>query len=189
MLGRPKKYDKEFLKWFAENYKNSSDEVIRKIKETYNLDMNIGNLAYLRKRAKKLGYKLEPIVNITQEGVKKWREGNCFKKGTIRKWCDGNYIKTNDGTYRELSRHIYEQHYGKIPRGMCIIHINGDIYDDRIENPAVIKRHVFSYIISSQLYFDNREEFELACLVGELAHKKPHWIRPSRRKKQSVGDD
>ena len=180
-MGRPKKYDKEFLKWFAENYKNSSNEVIKKIKETYNLDMNIGNLAYLRKLAKKLGYKLEPIVNITQDGVKKWQKEKCFKKGTIRKWCDGNYIKIDKGYY-ELSRYIYEQHYGKIPRGMCLIHINGDIYDDRIENLALIKRYVFSFIISNNLYFSNRKEFETACILGEVVHKKPHWIRPSRRK-------
>ena len=43
--------------------------------------------------------------------------------------CWGKNLKT---TY--LHRKIWEDHYGTIPKGMVIDHINGDTVDNRIEN-------------------------------------------------------
>ena len=66
---------------------------------------------------------------------------------------------------------------------MCVIHINGDRYDDRIENLAVLTRPTFNYIIARKLYFDDCEAFKVACMMAMIAHIKPHKIRKKKGKK------
>lgn len=43
------------------------------------------------------------------------------------------FIRVKDKIVRE-HRYIWEQHFGAIPKGMYIDHINGDKQDNRIEN-------------------------------------------------------
>lgn len=41
---------------------------------------------------------------------------------------------TRDGKSINLGRKIWEEHYGEIPKGYVIHHIDGDTKNDRIEN-------------------------------------------------------
>lgn len=176
-------YSDEFKKWLIENYSGSSDEVLKKIKEQFNLEITREKLYHIAGGLRKKGYKVENLqINYLFRKGTTWKVLNESKTGTIRKRKKGNFIKLENRKWQEYDKYVYEQTYGKVPRGMCILHINGDIYDDRIENLGMINRYVFNYIIARQLYFDNRKDFETACLVAELAHKKPHYIRPSKRK-------
>ena len=103
----------------------------------------------------------------------------------IRKRGNGEervFRKIDQNKWVENSRYVWEQYNGKIPKGMCVIHINGDRYDDRIENLAVLTRPTFNYIIARKLYFDDCEAFKVACMMAMIAHIKPHYIRPSKRK-------
>lgn len=110
---------------------------------------------------------------------------NVNKPGTIKKRIKGNFIKLENGEWREYYKYVYEQHYGKGPKGYIIHHINGNIYDDRIENLIRVSRPVHNYLISQKLWFnsDDKENLLTACLLAELAHRKPHRIRKKKSKK------
>lgn len=53
-----------------------------------------------------------------------------------------NYIliRNPEGYIVSESRYIWEQHNGKIPKGMFIHHINGNSKDNRIENLQRVTR-------------------------------------------------
>lgn len=82
------------------------------------------------------------------------RKSTRFKKGTVSKCTKpigtisarqrGDWIKTgNDGKKSDwirLQRFVWEQHYGKVPDGYCVIPLNGDAHDCSIENLTAIDR-------------------------------------------------
>ena len=63
-------------------------------------------------------------------------------------WKGGIQRPTNDCTHLNVGinkrvrrpKHIYEQHYGKIPKGYIIYHIDGNKDNDDINNLEVITR-------------------------------------------------
>jgi len=51
----------------------------------------------------------------------------------------GRYLrKIKNGKNCQLHRLIWEEHYGKIPKGYIVHHINGNKHDNRIENLTCI---------------------------------------------------
>lgn len=76
-----------------------------------------------------------------------------FKKGELvgdihPSWKGGVQVNKNDCAYlwdgankrKRRPRAIWEEHNGKLPDGMVIIHLNGDRYDDNISNLKAITR-------------------------------------------------
>lgn len=47
---------------------------------------------------------------------------------------------TRDGKTINWSHIIWERHHGKVPKGMIVHHINGDVTNNRIENLKLVTR-------------------------------------------------
>jgi len=188
------KYSIEFYEWLSKNYKGSSKDLIQKINEKFGYDVTYGKLYNIRKHLINLGYEigsLNPGGNPCgrfRSGMPTWKMLNESKPGTIRRRKKGNFIKLENGKWGPYYKYVYENYYGETPKGFIIHHINGNIYDDRIENLAQLSRPIHNYLIGRQLWFNDREQFMTACLLAELAIIKPHYIRPSKRKGKSEND-
>lgn len=78
-------------------------------------------------------------------------------------------MKTKDpGVWKLKHRVLWEQHYGPIPKGKCLIFLNGDKTDIRIENLILIDRKVHVRMNQSGLHFDDPDSTRAAVGVAKL---------------------
>lgn len=91
-------------------------------------------------------------------------ESNPDKNGLIR-------VKINEKQWVYKQRYIYEQHYGKIPKGYKVIFLNGDKTDFRIENLAAVPYKDVLYIYGQDLASTKPEMTKLALSVAKLRNK------------------
>jgi hypothetical protein len=80
-------------------------------------------------------------------------------------------IKINDKQWVYKQRYIYEQHYGKIPKGYKVIFLNGDKTDYDINNLAIAPYKDVLYIYGNNLNSCDREITKLGLGVARLANK------------------
>lgn len=79
------------------------------------------------------------------------------------------HVKTKEpGTWQLKHRFLWEQHYGPIPKGKCLIFLNGDKTDIRLENLMLIDRKVNVRLNQSGLRFEDENRTRTAVGVGEL---------------------
>jgi HNH endonuclease len=103
-------------------------------------------------------------------GTKRWALIGQLPENTKRVWRnnrDGNpfiVIKIN-GKFHHYNRFVWEQHNGKIPKGMCIRHIDGDFRNNDISNLEMISRA--ENVIKNSGY----EELTDKYIVGRLTTK------------------
>lgn len=104
---------------------------------------------------------LQNNVKGYEKGHEPWNKGikgihlcpkTQFKKGQgldkSASWKGGVYAPKNDCVHLTLKskektrrpRYVYEQKYGKIPKGYVIFHKDGNKYNDAIENLTAITR-------------------------------------------------
>lgn len=65
--------------------------------------------------------------------------------------------------YITKSRYIYEQKYGKIPEGYVVMHLDGDLRNDDLDNLVSVPKAYQSYFLRNHWHSDNKE-FTKACL-------------------------
>ncbi|WP_288061492.1 HNH endonuclease signature motif containing protein [Rodentibacter caecimuris] len=114
----------------------------------------------------KKGWHLGKTVN--QYGV--------AEEGDIRRARDGNFIRLN-GKCISHARYVYEQHHGKLPDGVYVIHRNGDKYDDKLENLVPVSSAEIG-ILKGFNYRDCPGELKVSC---ELAAKLIHLTRTRKK--------
>jgi hypothetical protein len=61
-------------------------------------------------------------------------------KGGLQKCDDGYYVWTEAHKRMRRGRYNWENEYGKISTGLIIYHIDGDCYNDDLENLELITR-------------------------------------------------
>lgn len=150
--------------WEMFNGQLQKGDVVRQIDGDF-LNVKIENL-YLEKRDGK-NWQDEFLRDGEWQKVFTYKDGRLYWKGDRysgnslnKKYsCDGDEIfhaEDKDGYYRTkflayngsknpmVHRVIYEFHNGKIPDGMSIDHINGNIQDNRIENLRCVTNAVNS---------------------------------------------
>lgn len=158
--------DKQIKEWLIKNYKSKSKQAIEDIKKEFGVEIKPAKI-----------YNLVKELKVTHRR----QIGECV----IRK--RGNqvervFIKIGKNNWVEKSRYVWEQNFGEIPKGMCIIHLNGDVFDDSIDNLGMVTLAQAVYIGHNELKFNNRDELKIGQLLSDIATKRPHYIRPSRRK-------
>ena len=94
-------------------------------------------------------------INVWNKGIKglRFSPETEFKKGELfgqihPSWKGGIQVMKKDCAYlwdgankrKRRPRVIWEEHYGILPEGMVIIHVNGNRYDDDISNLKAITR-------------------------------------------------
>lgn len=70
--------------------------------------------------------------------------------------------------WRLKHRVIWEEYYGSVPHGKCIIFLNGDKTDVNIENLVLIDRAIHARMNQSGLRFADADSTKAAVAVGEL---------------------
>lgn len=119
--------------------------------------------------------------------------GTMFKKGHMpanHKPVGSERIDIKDGyilvktkepkTWRLKHRIMWEQHYGSIPKGKCLIFLNGDKKDVRIDNLVLIDRKVNIRINQTGLRYEDPDSTKAAINVAELLSA----IGEARRRKK-----
>lgn len=155
----------EYLKEIVEN--RTCKEIAKLVNEKFNTNYNENDI-FNAKRRNKLKSGVDCTFkkgNTAHNKGKKWNEymskssqknskKTQFKKGSKphnwlpvgSEWVNEKgytYIKTAEPNCWKLKhRKIYEQHYGKIPKGYCVLFLNGNKNDFSLENLKLIQiRH------------------------------------------------
>lgn len=128
---------------------------------------------------------------ICADGCEKgwFRKGGIPKKhrpvGSERITKDGYIeIKVEEpNKWRLKHRVIWENAFGFIPKGKCILFLNGDKTDVRIENLMLIDRKVNARMNQSGLRFDDPDSTKAAVTVAKLlsAIGEAKQVRKKRR--------
>ena len=172
------KIDEEIVRYVKENYNGKGKEMLQAIKEKFGYEMKPESLYNLAKILK--------VSNKNKIGCVRIRTRYYTASGQQEKRA---FVKIGQNKWVQRNRYVWEQHFGKIPKGMFVIHLDGNFLNDDIGNLGLVTKSQSIYIGHNELRFTNREELKAACLLSDFVSKKPHWIRPSRRKKQNLGDE
>ena len=169
----------EIKEWLINNYTNynSRAEIIDKIYQEFGIKLSLQRLAnvihYTRKK--------HSMPYIYENGLSnngRFKKGNEIGKETRFKkqesdevkQVNGYFVRVN-GKWKRRSRLLYEKVNGEIPKGMKVVHINGDKFDDRIENLALVGSKEQNLICGNQWFFDDKKYFDTACTLVKLKRK------------------
>lgn len=85
------------------------------------------------------GLEEEKINNIKRTQYKKGNVSLNYKPiGTVSKRADYVYVKVGERTWRLMHDIVWEKYHGPKPKGSKLIHIDGDVYNNDIENLMLI---------------------------------------------------
>lgn len=73
--------------------------------------------------------------------------------------------------WKYKQRLIYEQHYGKIPKNMMVIFLDGDKTNFDIKNLKAVTTRDYLYARNKHLLFNDSELTRTALMCGELFNK------------------
>lgn len=184
---------KDFLKKIVpgREYK----EVLAMFNFKYGLNVSKSSLTSALKR-----FKIQNGLDTRfKKGIIAWNKGlktgvkpsNIFKKGNITwntKPIGSERIEAKNG-YVEIKvaepnkwerkhRWIYEQHYGKVPKGYVVIFADRNKYNFEISNLILVSRSELSILNQNHLIFDNKEATEAGIITAKLIKK----IREAKQK-------
>lgn len=80
-------------------------------------------------------------------------------------------VKINDKQWVYKQRYIYEQYYGKIPKGYKVIFLNSDKTDYRPENLAIAPSKDVLLVYGQNLASSEAEITKLGLLVAQLTNR------------------
>ena len=87
----------------------------------------------------KKGIHLSPDSEFKKGGLV-GKEHPSYVDGVQRMTVDCVHLYTGNGTSVRRPRHAYKEHYGSIPKGFVIVHLDGDKNNDSIDNLEAISR-------------------------------------------------
>ena len=129
--------------------KNISEKAMRKYFYRHNLDYK-----------KKIVSKFDTASNSKPIGTESLPD----KNGLVR-------IKVSKSSWQYKQRYIYEQYYGKIPKGYVIMFLDGDNTNFDISNLACVENKNKLYIQSRGLISHNKKMTETGLMISELYYK------------------
>lgn len=75
-------------------------------------------------------------------------------------------------TWQQKHRYIYEQTYGKIPKGYKVIFLDGNYRNFNIDNLKLVSNAEHLIMNKNKLRFKNKELTETGLLVAKIFHKR-----------------
>lgn len=195
-------YSEDVYQYLFKNHRGkSSIDMSKKINQVFNLKTTSNTIQNLKSNLKRRrGWKFEKAINpgCKKKGSIPWNKGTkglmvanagSFKKGNIpanhrdigseRLTVDGFWeVKIKDGCGKRnwiaKHRYIYEQHYGKIPKGYIVIFLDGNKNNFDIGNLKAISRHENLVMNSEKLRYQNKETTEVGTTLAKviIASKK-----------------
>lgn len=89
-------------------------------------------------------------------------------EGDSRIECGRQVIKKENGSWDQAGRVIYEKQYGPIPKGYCIVHLNGNCLDNAIENLAAIPTNVLGVLGAYHMIYEDQNLTRLSIEWAKL---------------------
>lgn len=108
--------------------------------------------------------KITPKFSIASNSKPIGTESNPDKNGLIR-------VKISSSRWVYKHRYIYEQHYGKIPKGYCVMFLDGNNTNFDISNLICVKNNHKLYIQSRGLISCDKETTKAGLKVAQLYFK------------------
>lgn len=108
--------------------------------------------------------KITPKFSIAPSSKPIGTESNPDKNGLIR-------VKISSSRWVYKHRYIYEQHYGKIPKGYCVMFLDGNNTNFDISNLICVKNNHKLYIQSRGLISCDKETTKVGLKVAQLYFK------------------
>lgn len=148
-------YELEEIEWLKENYPHlSGAETTRLFNLTFNHNKTVSSLR--RYCTHRLG------LHITEERRKERYSG--ADVGYVFRNCRGEYLIKTESGWEKLTHHIC----GKVPKGYCVIHLNGDKDDNSPDNLMLVKNGIQTIMRNAGLWSGNKEISRTAVKWCEL---------------------
>ena len=192
------KYTKEQKQFLIDNnYLKSAQELADMFNKKFNANLTAVNIKNFRGNNHlnsgltgqfEKGHKTHNKGKKWDDYMTKEKQENCrktcFKKGNRPKQYrkvgseriskDGYIeIKVKDpNKWKYKHRVIYEQHYGKIPKGYNVIFLDGNKQNLDISNLKAISKHDNLIMNEKNLRYDNKDLTESAYIIAQIENKR-----------------
>lgn len=170
------RFNKEEKQFIFDNYKGiTTQELTKMFNERFNKNIPSKKIRYYKKRHKLCSgvdttFKKGVSPHNTKEvGYEFYNEG----QGYI-------FIKTDKGNWVSKQRYIWEQHYGKIPNGYCVVFANQDRNDFSLENLILVRNKDLMVAKNRKLLTNDKELTKTGVLVAQLINKLCEKRTPSK---------
>ena len=165
--GRNRLYNPEQINYLKSIIKgHTTQEIINLMYEKYNIKLTKEQIKNFKN-----------YYHISSDVDTKWQKGRTpYNKKSI-----GTEITTKDGyilvkvaepsEYKFKHQIIWEQHYGKIPKGHYVIFLDQDRTNYDINNLKLVKKEDLMMACGKKLFFKNKELTETGLLIAQLTNK------------------
>lgn len=150
----------EQKKWLIENYDkyDTYEDILNAFNDVFgNIYSNVNSLqSYCCKQLK-----IKKINNhLWGVNIPPYNEKEKYNVGDIVKRADGYFIKLNKYNFYEYGRYLYEKKYGKVPSEDFIIHLDGNKFNNDLENLYHLPKKLTP--IMAKLGFYNKGKLTIA---------------------------
>lgn len=166
-------FTKEQLQFIRENIKNSNIELARLFNEHFGTNLTPRKMYGAKHRHSITGAPVGSQAITFYSGYMKGRvHPDRFPEGTKRLWGKINptpKCKTdNPGVWDSPGRVTWQKEYGEIPDGYLVRYLDGNQFNNAIENLELVSRSENAYINTKKLFVENPELNKTACLVAKV---------------------
>jgi hypothetical protein len=160
------RYSDEEIKFLEDNVEEISvKELTDKFNKKFNLNQSLLSIHAIKFR--------HELYNKIKGGFKKGNDPWNAKEIMCERITAGYvYIKVKDPDEWVLKhRYIYEQKYGKIPKGCNVIFADGDKTNFNLDNLILVKNELNGIMAKKRLYFSNAELTKTGINIAKMLLK------------------
>lgn len=148
-----KKYTAEMDKWLKDNFNDLNyEEIANRFNQKFGTNKTAIGISHRCTRSLKLK---KPSTRFKKGDVI-----NALPIGTISNRKKEKYIKVSDSNdksaWQPLRKVIYEKHHGEIPKGYCVVSLDGDRSNVDLRNLDCIDRRGTAIMAKSGWWTDNK---------------------------------
>ena len=155
----------EIREYFLKILNKSSDEIIPLMKDKFDIELTKRQIQVARSY-----YKIKCEVRPNKRPILHEIED---KDGYI--WIKVQEYKgkgKSNKTYIHKHQYIYEQKYGKIPKGYCVVFLDQDKRNFDINNLALVKRNILLQAANSGMLTKDKDLTKTGLIITELINKR-----------------